>query len=389
MTSSSQTTTKKDTQKPSTEIDKSQIPAELSVQQSALDIRQLLTKADGDKVNFTYGTYIPGAVAFNQYLEANVGPGDTKVMTKGAVIKMIKQLALTLNSGGLASLPMLCLSKDCPRYESCPIKAIGEQVPVGEPCPVEKTEALAHVRGLSEDFGQGRTYADQIMIQGVSSVQVIKSRVMSDLSRHAAPVIKVNKGVDAQGRVVRELTENPNIGVLAKLQKQEHLLLKGLHLTQEQRKKLEGQETITSDVVLSQLKNKLHELRRSSGTEGLEIKDIEVNQVTEEELSDGEPVEEVLRGGVEGNVGTDTPGSEGEGGQSDKGERLSSDTDAGDITTRSGRVAQEVKDYRSDERKGSTEGGRNYIGQSPFKGRSPGRPNSNPRPDADSMEETF
>ncbi len=387
-------TLKPNIQKPSDANDKSQVPDELTVQATPLSIKQVLALPDGDIIAFTYGTYIPGATAFNQYLEANVGPGDTKNMLKSAVIKMIKHLALTLNSGGLAALPMICLKEECIRWESCPVRLVGEQVPTGRGCPVEKTEVLAHVRGLSEDFGAGRTYADQIMIQGVSSVQVIKSRVMSDLSKYSAPVVKVKKGVDAQGRVVKELVENPNINLLAKLQKQEHLLLKGLHLTQEQRKKLEGHEAVTSDVVLSSLKKKLQELRRTAGTEGLEIQDaeIKVHTVDETMFEDGEDQnvdKEILRGGEQGDVSSDSGDAKSQAGLADKDKLSSLDSNASDIRECSGRVDQEIKDYRTVKPRRSEESRESYIGQSPFRGRSPGRPDANTRSDADSLEETF
>jgi hypothetical protein len=365
---------------PETANDKSGLPAELSVQQNPLDIKEILLKAPETVLVFTYGDFIPGAVAFNQYLEANVQPGKQMQMTKVRVVQLIKHLAFTMNSGGLASLPMLCLDDECPRAADCPIRLIGEPAPIGEQCPIEKAEGLNHVRGLSKDFGTGRSYADQVMIQAVSAIQMLKTRVFADLASHPDPIMEVEKGIDARGNVVRDKVENPNFKILQNLTKQEQILLKGLHLTQEQRIKMEASSIKTTDMLIGDLREKLQKIQRDNKSEGLDIIDADI--IVKDEIN-----EEIHSGDGSNESGThqkQTPGD-----TPIDTNRVSPDKNgaAGDIGQRLESMDGPKKDYRSTE-PGSTEpSNKSYLGQSPFSGRGSGGQNSDSGSNANSMEE--
>ena len=257
-----------------TALDKSQVPDELSIALNPIEVASILKLAPTAIVEFSYGDFVPNAHAFNTFLEANVTPGVTKKLTRNRVIHLIKQLAMDLNSGGLNTLSMICLGKgECPRYADCSIVKSGEPAPVSLPCPLEKMEALNHVRGLASDFGEGRTYADQLMIQGVAGVEMLKTRVYATMSSMPDSVIEVGKGTDNSGNAIFDKVENPNFKILSSLLKQEQLLLKGLHLTQEQRLKIDGGKSVTADVLIADLKGAMQKLAREHKTNGLEIQD--------------------------------------------------------------------------------------------------------------------
>lgn len=336
-------------------LDKETLPTELSTQQHNVDVKNIIALNEGDSITFSYGDYVAGAEAFNQYLEANIPPGKMLTLDRNRCLSLIKQLALTLNTGGLASLPQICLAEDCDRYNSCPIVLSRLPPPVGEACPIEKMEALNHVRKLAADFGSDRTYADQLMIQGVGGLQILKSRVFSDMSNNPSPVVESDKGIDPRGNVIKEKVANPNFDVLNMIMKAELVLLKGLNMTAQERMKNMLNSARTTDAQAASYRKKLAELKSKHGIENSDIIDVEANIIDGGDKVDASSSEEKVYGGV--NKG-------GDGGVS-----LSSIGDSGDINKGNGGVEGEGKDVKVVERKSI---GRSYKfnpGESPFEQR--------------------
>jgi hypothetical protein len=305
--------------------DKESVPQELTTHQNQLSVTDILDIAPGNFVEFSYGDFIPNADGFNTYLEANCQPGQVIKIERDHCIALIKSLAMNLNSAGLTSLPMLCLAEECVIYDSCPLATSGMDVPKGKPCPIERTQSLNYVRNLQADFGEGRTFVDQILINAVAGTQMLLGRVNGEMSKNPNPIVEVDKGVDARGNVIREKVENPAYKAMNTLQKSQQSMLKALAMTQEQRLKVDGSGQKSSDQHATSIKQKLKEVRMKSKSTSLDveetIQDAEFRVVAEQDQSNN-------------NQGTSNGiNSENQSVQDTTGTGTSSETEAGGIQT--------------------------------------------------------
>lgn len=291
-------------------LDREQVPEELTVSKNPVALDTILSLPEGEEVEFNYGDFIPNATSFNQYLEANVRPGDTLKLERNACLTLIKRLTDTLNTGGLSSLPMVCMKEDCDKYQSCTIAQAGIPVPVGEPCPLERSEILNHVRNLAKDFGGDRTYADQLLIQGVAGIEVLKGRTMAELAKQPKVIVTAEKGTDNHGNVIKEKVANPAFTVLNNLTKNELSLLKSLSMTAQERMKNDLNRAKTADEQAAAYRAKLAKLR-SEGVgayDETEVQDAEFTVLNEEE-NEQSRAEGQVHGGTDGRSGEDAGGS--------------------------------------------------------------------------------
>jgi hypothetical protein len=214
------------------------IPQELTPSGKKYDIKDILDlKNDSDIVNFYQGDSIENAQAFNDYIEANSSVNKPIVLTKVQILALISKLSLKLTHCGLDALPMLCIGKDCIRWTSCSLQLSGVSVPLGERCPIEISEIATHIKRLANDLDEMPTYSDQLMVQGVAACELLKSRIFADMSSNPRILISVGKGVDKRGNAITETVGNPNHELWSQINRTEERLLKGLHMTLEQRKK--------------------------------------------------------------------------------------------------------------------------------------------------------
>ena len=264
------------------------LPLDLAPATVARDVREIIAMEPGDRVHFRYGDFVPNADAFNHYIEANVSPGVKITLERDHCLKLIKEMAMSLNASGLNSLPMLCLGKECSVYDSCPLQRSGMELPIGEPCPVEKTAALSTVRRLQTDFGEGRTAVDQIQLSGVAALELLKGRVYGAMSKDPSPVIEVKKGIDNRGDAIIDKVDNPAYKALSQIHNLQQTLLKSLHLTNEQRKKAEMAEGKPKDKTIEKMKEKLRALKMNKNSQSLGI--IDLNPSTEESINHDEDI---------------------------------------------------------------------------------------------------
>jgi len=257
----------------------SKIPSELQTSSNEIEISTIIALPnDTDKVTFNQGDTIKNAYAFNQYLAANVVSGTPLVMTKSQVMSMVKKLSMQLSNGGLDSLAMVCTDTECPRYHSCSIVQSGMPAPVGEQCPIEKAEVANHMKRLALDFDDLPSYADQLTVQGVVGCELLKARVYADMANNPDAVIEVGKGMDRQGNPIVDRVDNPNQKIWAQINKTEQTLLKSLHMTMEQKKKIEeGSKKKTPDAIRELYKERLRQLKEKNKL-GDDIIDVDIKQ---------------------------------------------------------------------------------------------------------------
>jgi len=281
----------------------SRIPSELTNQSREINVAEILALPnDSDVVTFNSGDTILNAHAFNQYLEANIDTGKTLAMTKEQILSMVKKLSLQLSHGGLDSLAMVCTGDKCIRYHSCSIAQAGMTPPVGDSCPIEKSIVLNHVKRLAADFDDLPSYADQLMVQGVAACEILKERVYADMARNPQAVIEVGKGVDRKGNMVTDRVDNPNQKIWAQVNKIEQGLLKSLHMTQEQKKKIEDDtKRKTPDELRNLYKERLRQLKEKNKIDE-DVIDITPNPTKEDDH------EEVLSGVARGSSNTNKVG---------------------------------------------------------------------------------
>lgn len=146
-------------------------------------------------------------------------------------------------------------------------------------CPVEKAELANHVRRLGKDFEDLPSYADQLLVQGVAACEIIKSRVYADMSASPNAVITVGRGVDKFGNAITDRTDNPNYRIWSNIHQTEQKLLKSLHMTLDQRKKLEGANSKRDPNNLRALYRKRLQELKSRNKVALDVIDITTQSV--------------------------------------------------------------------------------------------------------------
>ena len=363
-----------------TRLDKDRVPDELSVTRQPVHMKYILSVLPGDKITFSYGDFIPNAISFNQYLEANVRPGDTMKLERNSCLTMIKRLTDTLNTGGLDALPMVCMGAACDKYQSCNIRLAGIPLQIGEPCPLERTDILNHVRKLSHDFGGERTYADQLLIQGVAGMEVLKSRAMAEMAKHPTVIIELSKGVDSQGNVIKEKAANPAFELLNKLSKNELSLLKALAMTAQERMKNDANRAKTADEQAAGYRKRLAKLKAARDSDAAQDEvDVEVT-ILEEEILDAEIKE--VRSRTE--PGT-TQRVDGPSHQSSQGDECKGTT--GDLGESTGSVGGEGQSNGPAKRRDGRESFEFNPGLSPFNQRGGDSTDSDSEGHDDNMEE--
>lgn len=221
---------------------------------------EILDSPQGTVFDFRHGEIIENGGAFNEYLDANVGPGRELSVTKEQIMMMSVDLEDKIEGGQVYEAMMICrgegntnakpVVKPCFMLHSCSLHKAGIPLPVNEQCPLEKMAAKVMLRDLVKAFQQEFTddisWNDKNMLRNVVAYELQKIRIQANMARFPDPIIKQQIGVDHFGKAINNVSENPNNPLYQRAVKSQMDILKQLLMTPEQRFRYKGGKKIIS-----------------------------------------------------------------------------------------------------------------------------------------------
>jgi len=230
-------------------------------------LTEILTlPSDTSLITFNEGDYIKDFPAFNDFLTISLQKQKKLTITKKNGIALIKGISRQVSCHGIDHLAMKCLGTACMKYHTCVINTSGGTVPVGESCPIESSEILQHLKGFAADFEDLPSYADKVMVHNVVQCEIIKSRILSDMSTSPTVTVEVAKGIDRKGNAVMEKVANPNQKALSDICRMQERLMKCLSMTLEQKRREQGNKKRKTDSdIMALYQQRLREFEQTKG----------------------------------------------------------------------------------------------------------------------------